>query len=85
MVRWRRLCQQRLDRRQKIIGNRAADTAIGQFDDIFFSTVRAAAGGEDIAINTDITKLIDDQCQTTPVSFLDERQSVLFYRLRENL
>ena len=72
VIRWRRLRQQRLDRRQKIISNRTADAAIGQLDDIFLSTVRAAASSKDITINTDITKLIDDQRQTAPVSFLNE-------------
>ena len=58
---------QRLDRRDKIVGDRAADAAIGQFHDIFRRAIRDRAAFQDLAIHADIAELVDDHRQPTPI------------------
>ena len=53
--------EQRLDRRREIIGDGAAQTAVGQFDDIFVGAIIDAAGAQNLAVDPDIAKFIDHQ------------------------
>ena len=46
--------------RLKIVGNGAANAAIGQFDDIFLGAGVDAAALKDLAVDADIAKFIDD-------------------------
>ncbi len=54
--------QQPFDRRQEIIGDGAADAAIGELDDALLLVARGVAAGlQDVAIDADVAELIDDQ------------------------
>ena len=44
----------------EFIGDGAAQTAVGQFDDVFLGTSGIAATFQDLAINADIAELVDN-------------------------
>src|ERR1700734_423839 len=44
----------------EFFGDGAAQTAVGQFDNVFRGTSGVAATFEDLAINADIAELVDD-------------------------
>jgi hypothetical protein len=53
--------EKRLYRRNEIIGDCAAQTAVGEFDDIFFRTVLDAAGAQNVAVDADVAEFVDDE------------------------
>ena len=53
--------QQLLDRRHEIVGDRAADAAVGEFDDVVLRQDLDAAAFQDLAIDADIAELVDDR------------------------
>ena len=57
--------QQRLDRRQEIVGDGAADAAVGEFDDGEPSGPQAldAAAAQHVAVDADVAELVDDERQ----------------------
>ncbi len=59
--------QQALDGGQKIVGDGAAQAAIGQLDNIVFGAGLDAATPQDLAIDADIAKFIDDQREAAPL------------------
>ena len=61
-----------LDGGNKIIGNRTADTTIGQLNNIFCRTVRNSTAFQNITINTNITELIHNHSQTPATGLLHE-------------
>ena len=64
--------QQGLDGRHEIVGDRAADTAIGELDDIVFRARGDAAASQNLAIDADIAEFVDDQGQTTALCLLEQ-------------
>ncbi len=59
--------QDRVQRGYKVVSDRAAETAIGKFDDVFLWAGRVAASFENFAVNTDVPELIHDHSQSAPV------------------
>src|SRR5262249_1983869 len=59
--------QDRIQRRYKIVGDRTAEAAVGQFDDILLRTRLVAATFENFAVDADITELIHDAGHSSPV------------------
>jgi hypothetical protein len=55
--------QQRLDRGDEIIGDGAAEAAVGELDDVFLRARLDAAGAQDVAVDADVAEFIDDQRQ----------------------
>jgi hypothetical protein len=55
--------QQLLHRGHEILGNGAADAAIGQFDHVLSTAGLVAAGGEHLPVDAEIAELVDDQRQ----------------------
>ena len=53
--------QKRFHGRHEVVGHRAANATIGQFDDIVFRTGFLAAAFQHLPIDTQIAKLVDDQ------------------------
>ena len=72
MIGQRPLFQQLLHAWQKVIGHRAADTAIGKLDDIINLASLGGAIAKHRRIHADIAKLIDDQRQTFASSMADD-------------
>ncbi|KAG5721817.1 hypothetical protein E4T56_gene9134, partial [Termitomyces sp. T112] len=64
--------QQPFDRGNEIIGHRAADAAIGQFDDIFRRAIRYGAGLQNIAIHPQRAEFIDHHGQPAPPGMADQ-------------
>ena len=61
MIRQRISGQEGLHGRHEIVGNGAADAAIGKLHDIAFLTGLVAAAEQQLAVDTDIAELVDDQ------------------------
>ncbi len=61
------LVEDRGHRGQEIIGNRAADAAIGEFDDVVLAAGLVAAALEDVAIDAEVAELVDDQRDAPPI------------------
>ena len=55
--------QDLVERRDEIVGDGAADAAIGQFDDVFLRAGVDAAALQDLAVDADIAELVDDDGQ----------------------
>ena len=72
MVRARHQRHQRLDRGDEIIGDGAADAAVGQFDDVFLGAVRQGAGAQNLAIHADIAEFVDDHRQPLALRVLQQ-------------
>ena len=64
--------QQLLDRGQEIVGDRAADAAVGEFDYVVLLARLDAAGFEDIAIHPDVAEFVDDERDPPPAGVLQE-------------
>ena len=64
--------KQGLHRRQEIIGNRAADAAIGKLDNILLGAVLVATGFQNIAIDPQIAEFIDDKGKFPPTRRLQQ-------------
>ena len=61
MIRLRLAREQRRDRGREIVGDRAADAAIGEFDDRLFRAGRVGAAPDEIAVDADVAEFIDDE------------------------
>jgi hypothetical protein len=51
--------QQFCDRRREIVGDGAADTAIGKFDDGVFGAIGVGTSFQDVAVDADVAELVD--------------------------
>ena len=49
-----------VERRHEFVGHRAAQAAIGQFDDVLLRAGGVAAAFEDFAVDADVAELVDD-------------------------
>ena len=63
---------QSLDRRDEIIGDGAADTAIGKLNDVLHRAIRIGAGFQNVAIDADGAKFIDQDRQTLALRVLHQ-------------
>ncbi len=61
-----------VQRRHEIIRDRAAQAAVGQFDDILFRAALDAAAFQDLAIDAHIAEFIDDHGQLPPAGILQK-------------
>ncbi len=52
--------QNGVERRHEFVGHRAAQAAIGQFDDVLLRTGGVAAAFEDFAVDADVAEFVDD-------------------------
>ena len=64
--------QQLLERRDEIVGDGAADAAIGELDDVVLAAGLDAAGFEDLAVDADVAELVDDEGEAAAVGVLQE-------------
>ena len=64
--------QQGLDRGQEIVGDRAADAAIGEFDDVLLAAGLDAAGFQDFAVDADVAEFVDDQREAPAARVLQQ-------------
>ena len=55
--------QQSFNRRDKVIGNGAAQAAIRKLDNVFFLTSGVTTAAQNLTINADVTKFVNDQRQ----------------------
>src|SRR6185312_12272811 len=55
--------QQRRERRQEIVGDRAADAAIGELEDATLVALFEAAAADELAIDAEIAELVDDESE----------------------
>ncbi len=72
MVERRRALQQRLDRRQEIVGDGAAEAAVGELDDVLLGAGFDAAGFEDFAVDPDVAEFVDDQRDAASAGVLQQ-------------
>src|SRR6266511_4940751 len=59
--------QDRIQRRDKVVSNRAAETAVGEFDDVLLRTRLLAARLENFPVNADSAELVHDHGQPPPI------------------
>ena len=52
--------EDQIERRHEFVGDRAAQTAVGEFDDVLFRAGRVTAALQDLAIDADVAELVDD-------------------------
>ena len=64
--------EQRLNGRQKIIRDGAADASIGQFHHILFRAAFDGAALDDVGINAQVAKFVDDQRQPLAAGVLQQ-------------
>ena len=64
--------EDRLHRRKEIVGDRAADAAVGKLDDLVGAAGLAAAIGEQPAVEAHIAELVDDERDLPPAGILQE-------------
>ena len=60
------------DRRQKVVGDRAADAAIGQLEDVFIRAVGIAAAFEQFTVHREIAEFIDHEGKFLAVGLFDQ-------------
>ena len=60
MVGRQRPVEQRLDGRQEVVGDGAAQAAIGQLDDVVVAARRVAAAEQQFAVDAEFAELVDD-------------------------
>ena len=72
MLHLRLAAENLFDRGLEIVSHRAADTAVGQFDDVFFGAAFNAAAFQDFAVDTDIAEFIDDDCEPLAVQLFQK-------------
>ena len=68
----RRPREDRVERRHELVRDRAAETAIGELDDVLFRAGRVAAALQDFAVDADIAELIDDDGEPAPVRLAED-------------
>ena len=66
MIRLRLAGEQAHDRGREIVGDRAADAAVGKLDDRVFRASRVRATLDEIAINPDVAEFVDDERKAPP-------------------
>ena len=54
-------CEKLLHGRHEIVGHGAADTAIGEFDDVVPGATGIATADQKFPIDADVAELVDDQ------------------------
>src|SRR5262249_48662775 len=59
--------QDRVQRGYEVVGNRAAEAAVGQFDDVLLRTGLVAATLENFAVDADVAELVHDHGQSPTV------------------
>jgi hypothetical protein len=69
----RRARENLIERRHELVGDSAAEAAVGKLDDILFGAGRVAAAFEEFAVDPDIAELIHDNGEPASV------------RVRENM
>ena len=62
--------EQALQRRHEIVGDGAADAAVGQLDDAVLRAALDAAALQDLAVDADIAELVDDHGEPAPAGIL---------------
>ena len=65
--------QNGVERRHEFVGDRAAQAAIGQFDDILLRASVVAAAFENFAVDADIAELVDDDGEPAALRIGDAR------------
>ena len=70
VIRARLAREQRLHRRHEIVRDRAAQAAVGQFDDVLFRAGFDAAAAQNLAVDADIAELVDDEREPPPLHVL---------------
>ena len=58
------------ERRHEIVGDGAADAAVGQLDDVILRAALDAAALQDLAVDADIAELVDDHGEAAAVGIL---------------
>ena len=64
--------QEALNGRDEVVGDRAADAAVGQFQDVVLGAARDAAALENFAVHAEVAELVDDQGQALAAGVLQE-------------
>ena len=64
--------QQGLDGGQKIVGDGAANAAVGELDDVVLAAGVVTARREHLAVDTDVAELVDHQRQAPAVGVFDK-------------
>ena len=64
--------QQGLDGGHEVVRHRAAQAAVGEFDDALLGTRFDAAGAQDVAVDADVAELVDDEGETPTVGLLEQ-------------
>ena len=64
--------QNGVERRHEFVGDRAAQAAVGQFDDILLRAGVVAAAFEDFAVDADIAELVDDDGEAAALRVGDD-------------
>ena len=63
---------ERHHRGREIVGDRAADAAVGKFDDRLFRAGRVGAAFEEIAVDADVAELVDDEREPPPAGVREQ-------------
>ena len=78
MIRLRLARDQRRQRRGEIVGDRAADAAVGKLDDRVFRAGRVGAALDEVAVDADVAEFVDDERKPPPArvrhQMADERR-----------
>ena len=56
-----------VERRHELVGDRAAQAAVGELDDVLLRAGGVAAAFEDLAVDADVAELVDDHREPAPV------------------
>ncbi|EQB01886.1 hypothetical protein L485_09640 [Sphingobium baderi LL03] len=64
--------EQLLHGRKKVVGDGAADAAIGQLYNVIFRAGLLVAAAQQLAIDSDIAELVDDQRQPAALRILEK-------------
>ena len=72
MVRQRIKREKSFDRGQKIVGDGAADAAIGKFDDVIRAAGEIAAAIQYFRVDADIAKFVDDEGEAAALGIFQE-------------
>ena len=64
--------EQALERGDEVVGDGAADAAVGEFDDAILGAGLDAAALEDFAVDADVAELVDDDGQAAPLGILQD-------------
>ena len=64
--------QDLLHRRQEVVGDRAADAAVGELDHLVLAAAFDAAAGEDLAVDAEVAELVDQEGEAPAARVLRE-------------